>query len=164
MITLEKTKSQDIPRMDPMWIASFDTNRVYFPGGILPPPPVEETISDQCREPGYTLLSILEDGDLIGGSLVKKTGEGHYLVDRFFLREDSLGKGIGAQALAMVEDFFPEAEVWELHTPVQILKNVAFYVNKCGYRIVEVRFQDREAGNGLYVFQKEKKRPGGTGS
>ena len=56
----------------------------------------------------------------------------------FFLIVEYQGKGIGKTALEMVEAYFPDARVFRLITPSQVVRNVVFYVNKCGYRIVKV--------------------------
>lgn len=37
----------------------------------------------------------------------------------------------------MIEGMYPETEVWELVTPYFEKRNIHFYVNKCGFHIVE---------------------------
>ena len=32
---------------------------------------------------------------------------------------------------------YPETKVWETHTPLFEKRNIHFYVNKCGFKIVE---------------------------
>ena len=66
------------------------------------------------------------------------------------------GKGLGQKALKMVEDTFPETKIWRLVTPTQVLRNAVFYVNKCGYSIVQVDEYDKNKECGMFVFEKRK--------
>lgn len=47
-------------------------------------------------------------------------------------------RGIGARVWNKVEELYPEATAWETTTPTFAIKNVNFYVNKCGFHIVEL--------------------------
>ena len=42
-------------------------------------------------------------------------------------------------------------------TPSNVVRNVVFYVNKCGYRVVKVVGYDRETNMGDYVFEKRRR-------
>ena len=55
------------------------------------------------------------------------------------LRSSSLehSKGIGYGAWRAVEALHPETKVWETCTPYFEKRNIHFYVNKCGFHIVE---------------------------
>ncbi|MDQ1254246.1 MAG: hypothetical protein QG646_3472, partial [Euryarchaeota archaeon] len=45
--------------------------------------------------------------------------------------------GIGSAAWQAIEAQYPETKVWELFTPYFEKRNIHFYVNKCGFHIVE---------------------------
>jgi len=47
------------------------------------------------------------------------------------------GQGVGSKAWAAIERYFPETAIWETHTPYFEKRNIHFYLNKCGFRIVE---------------------------
>ena len=46
-------------------------------------------------------------------------------------------KGIGYAAWCEVEKLHPEVKVWETVTPYFEKRNIHFYVNRCGFHIVE---------------------------
>ena len=46
-------------------------------------------------------------------------------------------RGLGSAAWSAIERRYPEMLVWQTHTPYFERRNIHFYVNKCGFRIVE---------------------------
>lgn len=44
---------------------------------------------------------------------------------------------MGARAWEAVESLHPETRVWETCTPYFDKRNIHFYVNRCGFQIVE---------------------------
>ncbi|WP_181893768.1 hypothetical protein [Actinobacillus ureae] len=47
------------------------------------------------------------------------------------------GKGLGLAVWQAIERHYPQTKVWETHTPYLEKRNIHFYVNKCGFKIVE---------------------------
>lgn len=58
-------------------------------------------------------------------------------LDLFYLYPQFRGKGIGSLAWSSIEKMYPEAKTWETVTPYFEKRNIHFYVNKCGFHIVE---------------------------
>ena len=58
-------------------------------------------------------------------------------LDLMFVDVDCHSRGIGQAVWQMIEEMFPETIVWETHTPYFETRNIHFYVNKCGFHIVE---------------------------
>lgn len=56
----------------------------------------------------------------------------------FGIREDQQGRGIGGKVWRAIEEAHPEVDVWRLHTPAYALRNIAFYVNVCGFVLYEI--------------------------
>ena len=54
----------------------------------------------------------------------------------------------------MVEEYFPNAKVFRLITPTQVVRNSVFYINKCGYKIVKVIDFNKEENTADYLFEK----------
>ena len=50
---------------------------------------------------------------------------------------DYHGKWVGTTIRKGIEEKYPETKVWELVTPYFEKRNIHFYVNKCGFKIVE---------------------------
>ena len=46
-------------------------------------------------------------------------------------------KGIGYSAWCEMEKLHPEVKIWETVTPYFEKRNIHFYVNRCGFHIVE---------------------------
>lgn len=65
----------------------------------------------------------------------KETNHNH--LDLLFVLPEEHGKGIGYGAWQAVEALYPETKVWETCTPYFEKRNIHFYVNKCGFHIVE---------------------------
>lgn len=81
---------------------------------------------------------IREDGRNVGGIVLQideKTKHNH--LDLLFVCPDAHSKGIGFAAWKEVERLYPDTKVWETCTPYFETRNIHFYVNKCGFHIVE---------------------------
>ena len=58
-------------------------------------------------------------------------------MELLFVNPGIHSKGIGHAAWKEVERLYPETEIWETCTPYFETRNIHFYVNKCGFHIVE---------------------------
>jgi len=79
---------------------------------------------------------IMQDGKPVGGVVIKTDGE-HGDLDLLFVSPHVHSKGIGYAAWCAVEKLHPEVIVWETVTPYFEKRNIHFYVNRCGFHIVE---------------------------
>lgn len=88
-------------------------------------------------------------------------------LELLFVSPEVHSKGIGQAAWKAVEDMHPEIKVWECITPYFEKRNIHFYVNRCGFHIVEFwnrhyhgpAIPDAEAGHWheddeMFVFRK----------
>ena len=101
-------------------------------GEIISRKTIEESID------GGVAYRIREDGRIAGGLVLKideKTQHNH--LDLLFVSPQAHSKGIGTAAWKEVERIYPETKVWETCTPYFETRNIHFYVNKCGFHIVE---------------------------
>ena len=81
---------------------------------------------------------IREDGKIVGGLVVKIDEESqHNHLELLFISPKAHSKGIGYAAWQEVERLYPDTKVWETCTPYFETRNIHFYVNKCGFHIVE---------------------------
>lgn len=81
---------------------------------------------------------IVVDGKNVGGVILKidhMTGHNH--LEILFTSPMMHSQGIGYEAWQAVEALHPETVVWETYTPYFEKRNIHFYVNKCGFHIVE---------------------------
>ena len=106
----------------------------------------------------FIVLAIYDGDTFVGGAIVEEKGDFEKNLSIFFLIVEYQSKGIGKIALDMVETYFPDARVFRLITPSQVVRNTVFYVNKCGYRIVKVVDFDKETNTADYVFEKKRRK------
>ncbi len=87
---------------------------------------------------GGEAYRIREDGRIVGGVVLKIDKETqHNELELLFVDPDVHSKGLGYAAWLEVERMYPETIVWETCTPYFETRNIHFYVNKCGFHIVE---------------------------
>ncbi|MCR4952414.1 MAG: GNAT family N-acetyltransferase [Solobacterium sp.] len=79
---------------------------------------------------------ILHEGKTAGGVIVRvKQDRGD--LEILFVDPDVHSKGIGYAAWCQIEKMYPDVRVWETLTPYFETRNIHFYVNRCGFHIVE---------------------------
>lgn len=79
---------------------------------------------------------IMADGKPAGGLVVNVEGDKGDL-DLLFVSPQAHNRGIGYAAWCEVEKRYPEVKRWETVTPYFEKRNIHFYVNRCGFHIVE---------------------------
>ena len=79
---------------------------------------------------------IVLDGKNVGGAIIRVDG-GRGDLDILFVSPKVHSKGIGYAAWCEIEKLHPEDKVWETVTPYFEKRNIHFYVNRCGFHIVE---------------------------
>lgn len=113
---------------------------------------------------------IMVDGKPVGGAIV------HIEQDRgdleiLFVDPEVHSKGIGYESWCQIEKMYPEVRVWETLTPYFERRNIHFYVNRCGFQIVEFfneyhcgrAQEDKEEANelsldGMFRFEKRMRQ------
>ena len=79
---------------------------------------------------------IMLEGQPVGGVIIRVDGDRGDL-EILFVSPKVHSKGIGYAAWCAVEKLHPEVIVWETVTPYFEKRNIHFYVNRCGFHIVE---------------------------
>lgn len=85
---------------------------------------------------GGEAYRILKDGKPVGGVVIRVDGDRGEL-ELLFVSPKAHSKGIDYAAWCAVEQLHPEVKVWETLTPYFEKRNIHFYVNRCGFHIVE---------------------------
>lgn len=95
-------------------------------------------IEQSLDAPNSEAYRITLDGRKAGGVVLAIDKESyHNYLDLLFIHPDEHGKGIGYSTWLAVEALHPETKIWETCTPYFEKRNIHFYVNKCGFQIVE---------------------------
>ncbi|MBO4725727.1 MAG: GNAT family N-acetyltransferase [Firmicutes bacterium] len=100
------------------------------PGEIISRDTIEKSID------AGEAYRIMADGKKVGGLVLRVKGERGDL-DLLFTSPKEHSRGIGYGAWCEVEKLHPEVKVWETVTPYFETRNIHFYVNRCGFHIVE---------------------------
>lgn len=102
------------------------------------PIPSDGDIRASFRAENAEVLHVVATGVRIGGAVVSVDAPARRgSLDFFFLDPDQQGAGQGLAAWRAVERRYPDVELWETMTPYFETRNIHFYVNKCGFQIVE---------------------------
>lgn len=90
------------------------------------------------QNPMCETYAVYADSVKVGGVAIKADATtGHNSLELFYIFPDRQGKGLGLQIWQGVEKMYPGTKVWRLTTPYFEKRNIHFYVNKCGFKIVE---------------------------
>ncbi|MCR4861490.1 MAG: GNAT family N-acetyltransferase [Ruminococcus sp.] len=103
---------------------------------------------------------IMQNGKPVGGVVIRTEYDRGEL-ELLFVSPAVHSRGIGYAAWCAVEAMHPEITVWETVTPYFEKRNIHFYVNRCGFHIVEFynghhRDPNEEDGemSEMFAFQK----------
>ena len=114
---------------------------------------------------------IIQNGEKVGGVIVSiKKDKGD--LDILFVSPKVHSKGIGYAAWCEVEKLYPQVKIWETVTPYFETRNIHFYVNRCGFHIVEffnshhpdpndpemAEQMDEQFPDGMFRFEKRMMR------
>ena len=103
-----------------------------FLGYIPPQHDVEAALDGENAE----ALNIVHDGVDIGGAIITG-GEVHKTLEFLFIDPDKQNLHLGQAAWQAIEARYPKTQIWELVTAYHEKRNIHFYVNRCGFHIVE---------------------------
>lgn len=83
-------------------------------------------------------LVIYCNNEKIGGAIIKinNSTQINYL-EFFFIYKGKHSNGLGFLAWQAIEKAYPETKIWRTVTPYFETRNINFYVNKCGFKVIE---------------------------
>ena len=120
---------------------------------------------------GGEAYRIMRDGQPVSGVVIRVDGARGDL-DLLFVSPKAHSRGIGYAAWCAVEQLHPEVTIWETVTPYFEKRNIHFYVNRCGFHIVEFynsyhpdpndpdagQQMDEQFPDGMFRFEKRMDR------
>ena len=129
----------------------------------------EADIDRSLQAKGALAYKAVEDGQLVGGAVVvlePEKGLGH--LDLLFVKHGAQSRGLGRWIWNQIEARYPEITVWETCTPYFERRNIHFYLNVCGFQIVEYFHAGHRdpnepegaydgGGFGMFAFRKERR-------
>lgn len=97
-----------------------------------------ETIEQAIDDPMAETYRVICDGEIAGGVVIRIDSEARRgELELLFVSPRIHSRGIGYAAWCAVEQLHPEVCIWETYTPYFETRNIHFYVNRCGFHIVE---------------------------
>ena len=129
----------------------------------------EKDIDKSLNAKGAAAYKAVAGGEFVGGAVVvidDKTQHNH--LDLLYVKRGCQSKGIGHRIWTELERLYPETIEWETCTPYFDRRNVHFYVNVCGFQIVEF-FNEKhpmpdepddfigDGNEGMFLFKKKMK-------
>lgn len=166
-VTLDIASEEDLPRFRKDLQAAFAIAVVETFGSVDEGPiPPDEDVAAAFAAPNAIVHRILEDGRWVGGAVVSIDAETQRnSLDFFYVRADRSGRGIGRKTWRAIEATYPDTQVWITHTPYFEKRNIHFYVNVCGFHIVEYHHAghpdphrpnepDLPGDDGMFRFEK----------
>lgn len=101
---------------------------------ILPRKDIEESFDEK----GSSIFFAEIDGERIGGVVVVIDEESNYnSLHLLYVKPNKQNLGFGIRIWSLIENMYPKTKIWETHTPYYDKRNIHFYVNRCGFKIVE---------------------------
>ncbi|MCR5175538.1 MAG: GNAT family N-acetyltransferase [Anaerovibrio sp.] len=111
-----------------------------------------ETIEDSLNR--GIAYRIMYSGETVGGAVIsldKNKGE----LELLFIAPEVHSKGIGCAAWFAIEKLHPDITIWETCTPYFETRNIHFYVNCCGFKIVEFFSKYHKDPKGRHEFSAD---------
>ncbi|MFH0782350.1 MAG: GNAT family N-acetyltransferase [Pseudomonadota bacterium] len=102
------------------------------------PIPSDEDIEQSFNTTGAVIYWIMADEQRVGGAVVViDQMSGRNSLSFFFIATSQQSRGLGLKAWKAIEKEFPLTKVWETVTPYFEKRNIHFYVNRCGFKIID---------------------------
>lgn len=97
-----------------------------------------EDIEDSFNADGAEAYLAEVNGERVGGTIIVTESETKFgSLHLLYVRTGSQNAGYGLTIWKVIEELHPEIMLWETHTPYYDKRNIHFYVNRCGFKIVE---------------------------
>ena len=133
ILTVEE-KNTFVSEIQEAFQNSYVSEFGQFEKTILPTEEIEKSFNMRGSE---TYIAEI-NGERVGGTIIvinDKTG--YNSLDLLYVKAGVQNTGNGFKIWKAIEELHPETRIWETHTPYYDKRNIHFYVNRCGFKIVE---------------------------
>jgi hypothetical protein len=113
------------------------------------------SIDGILEKPENTPLVFYQGETMVGGANVLINNDNNNELNLLFIDSNCLDRGIGYTAWLEIEKRYPQTKTWTTVTPPCLMRNIHFYVNKCGFHIIRV--DEPKSDDPMFVFQKVMK-------
>lgn len=156
-LILEEIGEEDIEILTPMMKRAFDEDtRIHLGRESGGPTGYDDGtfLRRYALSKDSTSFKISMNGRVIGAVIlwIDKLTHQNFL-GNIFIDTNVESKGIGKMVWEFIEHEFPETKVWRTETPIYSRRNHHFYVNKCGFHVVQIK-NPKDIENGSYILEK----------
>lgn len=151
-ITVQKITSTDIKKLHKIKKRAFKPLYDIYQDTTSPYNHTIDHIALRNNRPDCDYYKILCDGVMCGGTAVYKKSADYYWLDIIFIDPDYQNKKIAQAAISILFDMHPDAKIWGLDFPIDMLPN-----KKCYERMGFMDTGKREVINNkltLAVYEK----------
>lgn len=137
-IILVLVKEEELPEFEQKMQEAFLVAVEENFGRQEEPIPSHQDLEECCHNSGTVLFHLMQGSCKVGGVVLNINSETqHNSLEFFFIAVEYQNRGLGQAAWRAVEETYPETKVWSTVTPYFEKRNIHFYVNRCGFHIVE---------------------------
>lgn len=137
-ITLVLIKEEELPEFKKRIQEAFKIAVVENFGEQNEPIPSDRDLDQSLCTPGVVIYHVMKEQTKVGGAVLCINSETQdNSLDFFFIDPQYHSKGYGKEAWKAIEEKYSDTKVWHTVTPYFEKRNIHFYVNCCGFKIVE---------------------------
>lgn len=134
IVTAEE-KSTFIKEIQEAFQKSYENEFGVFEKKVLPVEDIEESFNTRGAK---AYIAEVDGKRRVGGAIVVIDDEvGCGSLHLLYVEVDSQNAGYGYKIWRAIEKMQHPIKSWETHTPYYDKRNIHFYVNRCGFKIVE---------------------------
>ena len=127
-------KSAFIKEIQEAFQKSYENEFGEFEKTILPVEDIEESFDTKGAESYIAEVN----GKRVGSTIIVIDDKlGYSSLHLLYVKSDLQNAGYGYKIWRAIEELHPKTKIWETHTPYYDKRNIHFYVNRCGFKIVE---------------------------
>lgn len=162
ILTFEPLTESHIAPLTSIMTRAFDDDARRYRGCDHDGPPGYDDGSFLRKwglEAGAAAYALFHGSVLVGGIILFLEPEKYSgTLGCLFIDSAQHGKGLGRAAWFQAEAMFPSIHIWHTETPALSFRNHCFYVNTCGFRVVEIT-DPHSPEDAQFRMVKHKKRP-----
>lgn len=130
----KEEKERFIREVQEAFQVSYDAHCNEGSASVLKREAVEESFIQEGAEVYFAEIG----GKEVGGALIVfDEASGIHELHFLYVKSEAQNHGYGKKLWQAIEHHYPKAKVWEVYTPYHDKRNIHFYVNRCGFKIVE---------------------------
>ncbi len=133
-IISNENRSRFIYEIQDAFQTSYTNEFGPFDKTILPTEDIEDSFNADGSEAYFAEV----DGVIVGGTIIVTDAENKFgSLHLLYVKKGLQNAGYGLKIWKAIEELHPEITLWETHTPYYDKRNIHFYINRCGFKIVE---------------------------